>query len=48
MHCDKVPFPEFLDCFDGDLEYNIENNAWSWNIMQKNYRKFLNKLCKEL
>ena len=48
MHCDKVSFPEFLDCFDNDLENNFRIMHGFWSIMQKNYRKFLNKLCEEL
>ena len=36
MYCDKVSFPEFLDYFDNDLEYNIENNAW---ILEHNAEK---------
>ena len=36
MNC---TFQELLDCFDNDLENDLDNNG-NWSIMQKNYRKF--------
>ena len=40
MHCNKVSIQKLLDCFDNDLENNIEKNAGDLSIMQKNYKNF--------
>ena len=28
MSCNKTSFQELLDCFDNDLENNLNNNTW--------------------
>ena len=36
MHCNKASLKGLLDCFDNDLENNIENTAWN---LEHNLRK---------
>ena len=36
MHCNKASIKGLLDCFDNDLENNIENTTWN---LENNVRK---------
>ena len=38
MHCSGLSIQELLDCFDDDLENDLENNAWDLEHNTENCR----------
>ena len=48
MHCNKVSFQELLDCFDNDLENNLENNADNLEHIAEKLQEIPNRIMQSI